>query len=198
MNKTHTALHKYLALHKKLTIPGVGSFSVDATPATLHFTDKQLLPPSSAICFTRDVQPNNNHFFSFLSREWNVDKVIAIRRFTDESESIAAGLHQSGTYEFSYIGLLRKEGTDKLQFIPSEFLLQPLFLALPAERVLRKDAQHTVLVGEQEHIKTNTANGTAEEVLYNETHPKEKWQLYAWILAIAAVLMIVFYYAVYK
>lgn len=194
----HSTLHKYLALHKKLDIPDVGSLSVEPTPATLQFADKQFLPPASVICFTPDTQPINNHFFSFLAREWNLDKVIAIRRFKDEADSIAGELQQTGAYDLAGIGVLRKEGADEPTFTPSKFFSQPLFAALPAERVLRRDAQHTVLVGEQEHIKAHTDYQTTDEVLYEEAPAKEKWKLYALILAILAVLMIVYYYAAYR
>lgn len=196
MNKTHSALHKYLALYKKLDIPGIGGFTVDSMPATLQFTDKQLLPPQNSVRFVPGAEPTNNHFYSFLSREWDVDKVIAIRRFKEEAEGMAEELQQHGAYNLPGIGLLQK-GTDDLRFTPSKFLSQPLFSLLPAERVLRKNAQHTVLVGEQEHIKAHTLP-QAEEMLYEEKPTKERWKLYAWILAIFAVLVIVFYYIWYK
>ena len=186
------ALLKYLALYKKLDIPGIGNFSVETTPATLQFTDKQWQPPASSILFAPVVHPTNNHFYSFLSREWNVDKVIAIRRYKEEVESTLEELKKLGICQLKGIGMLRKRSDGSLDFTADEPSLL-MFSGLPAERVLRKHTQHSVLVGEEEHIKTYTLPEANEEVLYEEP-VDDKWKTYAMILAIVAVLMIAYYY----
>ncbi len=97
------------------------------------------------------VYPTNNHFYSFLSREWNVDKVIAIRRYKDEVEGLIEQLKQKRICELGGIGTIHKTD-DNIAFTAAEteFCFYPV---LPAERVIRKNTQHTVLIGEQEHIK---------------------------------------------
>ena len=187
-------LYKYLALHKKLDVPGIGHFAVEETPAVLQFTDKRMQPPASRIVFSPVVHPTNNHFYSFLSREWNVEKVIAIRRYKEEVENIMEALKKPGTYDMKGIGILSKKG-DNINFSATESP-ESLFSVLPAERVMRKYAQHTVLVGEQEHLKDYVMPETTEETLPQQEEVKtDKWQLYALILAIVAVVMIVYYYA---
>ena len=185
--------NKYLSLYKKLDVPGIGNFTVEQTPASLQFTDKQLQPPVSRIKFAPVVHPTNNHFYSFLSREWNVDKVIAIRRYKEEVEDMIESLKKIGMCELKGIGILRKTSDDSFHFAAAEPLL--VFSSLPAERVLRKHSQHTVLVGEREQVKQYSLPETDEEVMNEEEPVKDKWKLYALILAVLAVLMIVLYYA---
>ncbi len=100
---THT-LYKYLALHNKLTIPGIGNFAVEHTPATIEFTDKMVHPPQSRIVFVPQVHPTNNHFYGFLSREWAVEKVIAIRMYKDEVEGMGEQLQKLGMYHLPGYG----------------------------------------------------------------------------------------------
>lgn len=188
------AFQKYLALYKKLDVPGIGNFTVEDTPPSLQFTDKQLLPPQSHIRFAPVVRPTNNHFYSFLSREWNVDKVIAIRRYKEEVESMMNELKRLGMYDCKGIGMLRRTSDDGLVFTAYNSSLS-FFTALPAERVVRKYTQHTVLIGEQEHVKEYVMpDGDEEETSLAEEPAKDRWKLYALLLAIAAVAAIVIYY----
>lgn len=191
-----TILHKYLALHKNLNIPGIGNFVVKQTAPQLQFTDKQIEPPQSSIAFAPVVFPTNNHFYSFLSREWNVEKVIAIRMYKDEVESLLEHLKQKKVCELKGIGTLHKNGDETVAFTAAAhpFCFYPI---LPAERVVRKNTQHTVLIGEQEHIKEYNVPETTGEIVYEKKEIKGKWKFYALIIAIAAVLMIVLYYVMY-
>lgn len=191
----HSILYKYLALYKKLDVPGIGNFTIETTPATLHFTDKQLQPSSSHIRFAQVVHPTNNHFYSFLSREWGVEKVIAIRRYKEEVEVLMEDLKRLGMCELKYIGILRKTNNETIAFTETEPSF-PLFSVLPAERVLRKHTQHTILVGEQEHVKDYVMPEENGEIILEEDVANDKWKLYAMILAAIAVVMIVVYYAV--
>lgn len=190
----YATLYKYLALNKNLNIPGLGNFSITETPATLQFTDKKLHAPQTSIGFTQVVHPTNNHFYTFLSREWSVDKVIAIRMYKEGVEDILDALKKSGTFDLPGIGTIRKQGEDNLEFQEAESV--QFFTTLPAERVLRKNAQHRVLVGEQEHKKTHTIpQQPTEELVYEEPLAKDRWWVYAIVLAVLAILMIVYYYA---
>lgn len=187
-------LYKYLALYKSLNIPGIGSFTINQTPAALQFTDKRLQPPQSSIAFTQAVHPTNNHFYTFLSREWEVEKVVAIRKYKEEVEGMMEQIKQEGICELQGIGTLRKDKDSNIIFKPDATALS-FYSTLPAERVVRKRAQHTVLVGEHEHIKEYTSPDTEKEIVLEEEPAKEKWKTFALVIAIVAVLLIVLYYA---
>ena len=188
---------KYLALYKKLDVPGIGNFRVEHTLPSLQFADKQLLPPQSHIRFAPVVRPTNNHFYAFLSREWGVDKVIAIRRYKEEVEQVMEELKHLGIYNWKGIGVLRKTGDGSFAFSAEE----PAFFSfpvLPAERVVRKYTQHTVLIGEQEHVKEYVLPDENGETALAEEPAIDRWRLYALVLAIVAVVMIAVYYMVYN
>ena len=189
-----TVLYKYLALYKNLNVPGIGNFTINQTPATLQFTDKQLQPPQSSVAFTQVVHPTNNHFYTFLSREWKVEKVVAIRMYKEEVEGLMDQIKKEGVCELQGIGTLHKTDDNTVVFTSAQSAFS-FYSTLPAERVVRKHGHHTVLVGEREHIKEYTSPEAEQETVLEDEPAKEKWQTYALIIAIVAVLMIVLYYA---
>lgn len=187
---------KYLALYKKLDVPGIGNFVVEDTSPALQFTDKKILPPQSRIRFASVVHPTNNHFYGFLSREWGVDKVIAIRRYKEEVEQLMEDLKHLGMYNWAGIGILRKTSDGSFAFTSADDASLSFFSVLPAERVVRKFTQHTVLVGEREHLKDYVMpDENADETALAAEPVKDRWNLYALILAIVAIVAIVVYYA---
>ncbi len=194
MNTILITLHKYLALHKRLNIPGIGNFTIEETPATIQFTDKLAHPPKSEVKFAPVVHPTNNHFYSFLSRELKVEKVIAIRLYKEAVEGILEQLQTLGLYQLPGIGILRKTFDGSLVFAPEENE-DVVFTALPAERVMRKDALHTVLVGEIEHRKAHTIPVQPEDDYIEREKAKDLWWIYVLILTVIAILIIVYYYA---
>ena len=110
-------------------------------------------------------------------------------------ETLIEQLKQKKVCELGGIGILHKTD-DNIAFTAAETKLC-FYPVLPAERVVRKYAQHTVLIGEQEHIKEYNLPETTGETVYEEKEVKGKWKFYALIIAIAAVLMIVLYYVMY-
>ena len=178
-------------------MPGVGNFTVEQTPPDLQFADKQLLPPQSHSRFAPVVRPTNNHFYAFLSREWGVDKVIAIRRYKEDVEQMMEELKYLGMYNWKGIGILRKTVDGSFAFSAEESRFFP-FSVLPADRVVRKFTQHTVLIGEQEHVKDYILpDENGEETALADEPARDRWKLYALLLAIVAVIVIAVYYLTY-
>lgn len=182
-------LYKYLALYKKLVLPGIGNFTIEESPANLQFTDKLLSPPAKEIIFTTQVLPLDNHFYSFLANELKVDKITAVRLYNQETGSIKKQLEQDGKATLTGIGTLQKQD-DTIMFMAAEGMPEA-FVPLHAERVIHKNATHTILVGETE--VTNTKMQEALE--YTNENPKDYWWLYALILAILALFVIAVYYS---
>ncbi len=133
-----TVLYKYLVLYKNLNVPGIGNFAVQQTAPQLQFTDKKIEPPQTSVSFAPVVYPTNNHFYTFLSREWKVEKVIAIRKYKDEVEDLIEQLKQKKVCELRGIGKLHKTDDDSIAFTAAEYPFC-FYPALTAERVVRKD-----------------------------------------------------------
>ena len=88
------------------------------------------------------------------------------------------------------VGILKTDVTGEVVFEPHQSIvsyLQPV----PAERVIRSNAEHTMLVGDRERTNTEMTDYLKEETVYVE---KESWWIYALIIAAIALIVIFFHY----
>ena len=182
-----TSLHKYLILHKKLNIPGIGCFAIEQTPVHFDYANRQFNPPVPVIRFSLESATADKHFFDFLSSDLSIEGVEAIRRFNDLSFNLKEDLNHKDTAELPGIGQLKKEFSNTWSFQPS-YNVNEYFPPLNAEYVIRKDAEHTIRVGEDE--RTNTEMKT---MLGTKEVPKDKWFVWAVLLAAAGIAALIFH-----
>jgi nucleoid DNA-binding protein len=188
----YSVIKKFLALHHHLSLPGLGNFVVETQPAKLDFANHIISPSKNAIVFSNDKIPAEKKFYEFLSRELHVDEVQATRSFTNFSSSLQDDLNEKNNLYFKGIGTLTKQTSNVLTFQPDE--IPVYFPDITAERVIRKNASHTVKVGEDER--------TSEEMHTALHHPKkikkDRWWIAAVILAVIGIAAISFYYASHR
>lgn len=185
-------IRKFLALHHHLSLPGIGSFSVEKQPAEIDFANRSIIAEKNKIVFNNDKLPAEKKFYEFLSYELNIDEVKAIRSFTNFTAQLQDNLNTENTVYFKGIGTLTRQTSHVLTFQPEE--MPEYFPALTAERVIRKNTTHTVRVGEDEK--------TSEEMHTALHQPKkikeERWWMAAIILAVIGIAAIIFYYYTHK
>ncbi len=180
-------LYKYLALYKKLALPGIGIFTVANENAKINFTEKLLHPSVPYISFSLQTQPADKNFFQFLSREMHTDEVQAVQKFNDFLFSFKNNLSSAGKVLLPGIGTLTKQFINTYSFSP-ETQLRSYLPDIRAERVIRKNAQHSVKVGEDEKSSVEM-----KELLSHQIK-KDRWRVYAIILAVAAISVILCYH----
>jgi CCDC81-like prokaryotic HU domain 1 len=187
----HNAVRKFLTLNHHLALPGIGNFIVEIIPAHIDIANRTILPSSTEIKFSNEKLPAEKFFFNFLARELSTDELQAVRMFTDFTSHLQSDLQENKPVVLKGIGELKKETTNVINF-QSEILPQ-YYPALTAERVIRKNATHTIMVGEQE--KTSDEMQTALN-LQEEFIREERWWIPAAILAAIGILGIAYYYFV--
>ena len=187
----YNAVRKFLALHHHLALPGIGSFNVETVPAQIDIADRTILPSSTQIEFSNEKLPAEKLFYNFLARELNIDETQAIRRFTDFAAQLQSDLQEDKPVVLKGIGELTKQTSNVINFQSEE--LPQYYPALIAERVIRKNATHTIRVGEQE--KTSDEMQTALNIQEEIVH-EERWWIPAAILAAIGILGIAYYYLV--
>jgi hypothetical protein len=180
----------YLLQHKSVSIPGLGTIYVERIPAQSDFVNRQLLPPSYHYRFDRYFDTPGKEFFSFLSARKNIQDFEAIRLFNEWALNVRnsiSGENQSA--ELEGIGSINRNASGEVIFEPFG---KPVSydVILPAERIIRSNAKHGMLVGDKE-----TTNAEMNEYYTEEVH-KEKiaWWIYALIIAAIALIIIFFNY----
>ncbi len=183
-------MYKYLMLHEKVCIPGVGIFYKERQPAKLDFSNKLFQPPVHTIYFKEEPVQADKRFYTFASKEQGIDEVEAIRRFHDFAFRFKDSIHHNEETTLPGLGTLKRSEKGKLVF-ESEAIVAKYFPATPAERIVRKQAEHNLLVGDR-----STTNTAMQEMLVDEVTvtKKTRWLIAAVILAVVAIAAIVVYY----
>ena len=183
-------LYKYLILHKKAAIPGIGVFSIKRQPAKFDFSNKIFDAPVFKIDFNPDAGVADNRLYAFISGEQNIDETQAAKKITDFANSIKGSLAINKTLQLPGLGTL-SQNKGGIQF-QSAKQLQDYFPDLAAERIARVNTEHNILVGENNH-----SNIEMKEMLATETYKsssKDYWWMYAIILAVISIAAIIYYY----
>jgi len=187
----YDVLNKYLVQHKSISIPGLGSIVAETIPAVSDFANKQLLPVQEKYRYDKYFDAPDREFFVYLSQQKNIADFEAIKWYNEFAFDLRNKIRMGEEVAWEGTGIFKKEPGGEIVFEPyaSEFEIYP---PVPAERVIRSDARHSILVGDVE--KTNYE---MSELLSDEVHvEKESWWIFALILA--AIGLCVLFYHLYK
>jgi hypothetical protein len=147
-----------------------------------------MLPPSYKYRFDKYFDAPDKEFFSFLASNQNMAEYEAIKMYNEFAYDLRDRIRKEERFEWPQVGMLMRDATGEIQF-KSE-MIQPGFVQpVAAIRVIRQDARHAILVGDQELTTDHMT-----ELLSEEVHvEKESWWIYALIIFAVAVVIIFFY-----
>lgn len=179
-------LYQYLLLHKQLPVPGIGTFSLDRTPARIDFPNKLMYPPVYAFNLQESPGIPAKSFFHWLGRALHVTDRDAVIRFNDFAFEMKKQIAEGDLINWNGVGTIIKGLAGEIKFIPAEpaFKEQPV----PAAKVLREKAEHTVRVGEEEKTSVEM-----EEMLALPAEKRSWWWAYALVAGLLATLFIGWY-----
>lgn len=168
----------YLLNKGHLSLKGIGTFQLKSIPARLDFPNRLLHAPQTELEFS--VLSSGDEGFI----EWLQGKLqISAEKIKQQLDIFLQQFHQqisnSNSVEWKGIGSFIKTENNVLQFQP----LFEIFTGDPvkAERIIRKDAEHVVRVGEDEKTSKEM-----EELL--SVRSKRKIQMW-WIAALVLFLL---------
>ena len=182
----HDLIASYLFQNKTCPLPGLGNLSVTTTGAQSDFSNNVIIPPVSSIQFTPG-ETDTASLLTWLANKTNSDKQeasSALDNFCDQLKN-NSGSNLDGVGNF----VVNSNG--EINFVPIELpgaFTQPV----TAERVIRLDAQHEMLVGDKQ-----TTNIAMTEYLNEESPKKDRWWIWAIVLG-AVSLSLIFLYAADK
>lgn len=157
---------------KSCRLPGIGNLELAYTPAQYDFGTRQIRGPRETILFI-PTSPFDNHF----------------NEFSAISQLIKDELEKKGEVTITGLGVFTRDSAGAIQFesFPvNEDFLQPV----AAEKVIHKDAEHHILVGDKE-----TTNVVMNEYYSEETiAEKSKWWVWAAVLGGIGIAAIAVYF----
>lgn len=183
-------LYQYLILHKELHLPGVGTLLYEKQPAHIDITEKMVYPPSHFISFEHNNSTPTKNFFSWLGAKLGTSERDAVRRFNDFLYDLRNQISTGNKLQWSGIGVLSKGLSGETKF-EAESAIHTSGSPIPAVKVLREHAEHTVRVGEDHRTSVQM-----RELLHaGEEGKRSWWWLLALILLILSIIFIGYYFS---
>lgn len=182
-------LTTYLVHHHSVSIPGLGTIYIERIPAQVDFINKQILAPSYHYRFDKFHDSPHKDFFHFLASSRQMPDYEAIKYYNEWATEFRNRIRNNEIISLEGVGTLEQDNSGEIVFT-SQGSLAAFLNPVPAERVIRNNAQHTMLVGDRE-----TTNVEMTERLGEETYvEKESWWIYALIIAAVSLVAIFFYF----
>jgi nucleoid DNA-binding protein len=194
-------LYKFLVKYKTIDLPGVGTFTLRVQPAQSRFVDQTFLPPKYYIAFEQDrrvvadvdvqghdtvtqkrVSPSRK-VFSWIAVNYGLTEREAVIRFNDFLFELRKELDAGKKIVWSGIGTLGKDASGEMRFNADKTGL-PWLQQTFAKKVIRENAEHTMLVGE-----TEKTSAQMSEILLNPRSVKDK-RAYWWVWPLAVIIAI--------
>jgi hypothetical protein len=182
-------LYQYLVLHKQLNIPGIGTFQVERKPADIDFIGKVVNPPAYTVALHHGNTTASKKVFSWLSDVFNISERDALSRFNDFAFELRDKVMAGGKLQWDGVGVLSKGLAGEIRFDAS---LKGMTIGepIPANKVLRENAQHLVRVGEEQKTSTEMM-----ERLVPEEEKKSYWWAAALVIGLLALFFLAWYFS---
>ncbi len=183
----------YLAQKKECSIPLIGKFEINTHAAELDIANKQLLPPADEIIFSEGADYLADDLTNYISFSKNLSPHEAEEKIHHWCLHSKSKLDSGEKIIFDSIGSLQKNEAGTIFFQRKTGV--KFFENISADRVIHKNAEHAVLVGDRE-----TTSSAMNE--YYRDVPlmlrKSSWKLWAIILFILSLVIIGIYFYSHK
>jgi len=181
-------LRIYLLQNRSISIPGLGTIYVERSPARSDFINRQLLSPTYHFRFDKYFDAPGRDFFTFLAARKNIEDYEAIRQFNEWAQQLRTSIGNESPTLLEGLGTLQRDSSGDIVFVPPA-AANTLEISVPAERIIRTNAKHTMLVGDKE-----ITNVEMTDYLQVTQKKKAAWWIYALIAAAIALAAILFHY----
>lgn len=178
----------YLFQNRVCPLPGFGTLSVQQSGAVPDFTNHLIAPPEPSILFS-DKELNAAGLISYIAIRNKTTEPEAEQQLRNFCEGIKAAIAKTTKAALPGIGYFYIDEHDNTIF---EQVRLPLVFRKPVEalRVIHPNAEHSILVGDKETTNTQMTE------YYSEEEPKKnRWWVWAIVIAALSVLALISYSA---
>ncbi|HEX2684955.1 MAG TPA: hypothetical protein VHL77_13510 [Ferruginibacter sp.] len=183
----HQHIASWLFQNRTCALPGFGTLLLERTGAESDFTNRSISAPKPLILLEPEVTDTTS-FLNYLAATTGAGKSEAAAALDHFCDELKKKMEVESNVKLDGIGNFFAEGSGRVSFIAEE--LPPVFLQpVYAERVIHPDAEHQILVGDQE--KTNTQ---MTELLAPKEETRERWWIWAIVLGIISVILLIIYF----
>jgi hypothetical protein len=165
----------------------MGNLFIVQSPAISDFGNKKIIAPTTTIQFS-PAATNTNDLLAYLAHKTNTSHGHAAEAYEAFCKKLASELHAGSPVDMEGIGRFNIDAGGNIIFqsvnLPAAF--SP---SVTAERVIHPEAEHSILVGDKE-----TTNTVMTEYFNEEPVVKDRWWIWAIVLAALAIGTLIIYY----
>lgn len=179
----------YIIQSKECKLAEVGRFSRTTIPAEQDIANKQISPPSTEILFTTREEKISDGLIKYIADKKKIDVSEAVALIKKWCADTKAKLKNGEEILLYPLGTLKKGALGNVSFHGKSNML--FFAPVMAERVIHKNSEHAVLVGDRE----TTSAVMSEYYNVEEAATKSNaWKFFAVILLLIALVLLFFYF----
>ena|SRR6185312_2497281 len=178
----------FIVQSKECKLPQIGKFNVVVTPSESDIANKQITAPTFKIIFSPREEKISDGLIKYVAARKKIGIAEAVTEIQNWCGSIKAKLKNGEEILLAPLGSLKKGATGNL-FVQTESSAL-FFEPVAAERVIRKNSEHAMLVGDKE------TTSSAMNQFYNEViaSKNQTWKIVAFILLVIALVLLFFYF----
>ena len=160
--------------NKICRLPGIGTLVMISHSAETDFVNGRIKSPYETIDFIPEQKGEK-----------------LFNEFSAMSELLQKNLDENNNVFLTGIGTFTKDKTGEISFAPGS--VDPVFtFPVPVKRVIRQDAEHAILVGDQQTTNVEMAD------YFSEKQPlKNRWWVWSIVLAVIGIAALIFYFSKY-
>jgi hypothetical protein len=178
-------IQSYLFKYKAVAVPEVGTFELVHAPAVLDIANQLVGPPESVVQFSAQSEISRHQLDAF-ALTYDLDAAVAEQELVRFGKAFKTSLLQP-PFHWNGIGDLGMTENGQVRFSANG--AGTLLMPVPAQKVLRENVQHNVLVGDQEV----QYSATEFEAAVPDNPVRSRLMAICWIIVACAVLFILYY-----
>lgn len=142
-------LQRYFFLFHHLHLPGLGKLALVKTPPALHFAERQLTAPVFTVEWIPHAEGEEAPQVWWLAKQLMTDTLTVNASLESFCAEITSTLANGKTFNLPLIGRFSMTPTGNIDF-SSSLDTAPYLAPVVAERVIRPEESHKVVVGNDE------------------------------------------------
>lgn len=179
----------FIIQSKECKLAGIGMFRSITAPAEPDIASKKISPPLMEKLFTGREEKISDELVKYvaLKKKISPDEALAnIKEWCDDTKS---KLKLGEEIFFQSLGSLKKEASGNILFhnLNSSLFFEPIAV----ERVIHKNSEHKMLVGDRETTSSVMSHYFDKE---EKEVKKNNWKIISLILLAIGVLLLIFYF----
>ena len=179
-------LASYLFQNRSCPLTGLGHLYITTAPAATDHANKKIEGTSAIIHFSTD-EVNSEDLLTYVAHKTNSDNYEVTEAFDHFCDNLKEKLKTTSSADLKDIGSIYVDEAGIFTFKP--FVLPAAYSpSVVAERVIHPEAEHNILVGDKE-----TTNTLMTEYFKEEPVKKDRWWIWAIVLAAVAIGVIIIY-----